>query len=133
MASDAAACAARVIACVVWLPPDTQVHGRCCEVSPQAMTTSSHGMPSISAAGRWTSNTDSVPRLPTPDCTYSLPSGLIINSPSKPTEPATNVLTATPTPRTVDPVRLPDRARRSSQPNSSAPRSSASFTKALVA
>ena len=28
-----------------------------------------------------TSNTDSVPRLPTPDCTYSLPSGLIDEQP----------------------------------------------------
>ena len=52
MASVAAACAARVIACVVWLPPETHVHGRCCEVSPQATTTFSHGTPSISAAGR---------------------------------------------------------------------------------
>ena len=55
------------------------------------------------------------------------------NRPSKPVEPATNVLTATPTPRTFVPTRLPLRAFRSSQLNSSAPLSSASFTNALVA
>ena len=133
MASDAAACAARVIACVVWLPPETQVHGRFCEVSPQAMTTLSHGMPIISAATRCTSKTDSVPRLPTPDWMYILPSGLMTNRPSKPTDPATKLLTATPTPRTLEPTRWPDRALRSSQPKTSLPRSSASLMNALVA
>ena len=34
-ASVAAACAARVIACVVWLPPWLQVYGRFFEVLPQ--------------------------------------------------------------------------------------------------
>ena len=43
-----------------------------------------------------------------------------------------SVLTATPTPRTFEPTRLPLRAFRSSQLNSSAPLSSASFTNALV-
>ena len=133
MASLAAACAARVIACVVWLPPDTQVQGRGCEVSPQLTTTFSHGRPIISAATRCTSKTDSVPRLPTPDCTYILPSGLMTNRPSKPVEPATNVLTATPTPRTFEPTRLPERVLRSSHANCSLPRSSASLRKALVA
>ncbi len=41
-------------------------------------------------------------------------------------------LTATPTPRTFVPLRLPLRAFRSSQLNSSAPLSSASLTNALV-
>jgi hypothetical protein len=43
---------ARVIACVVWLPPDTQLHGRFLEVSPQVTVHFSQGMPIISAATR---------------------------------------------------------------------------------
>jgi hypothetical protein len=52
IASLAAACAARVVACVVWLPPDTQLHGRFLDVSPQAISTFSQGMPNISAETR---------------------------------------------------------------------------------
>ena len=37
MASDATACAARVMAWVVWLPPEGQVHGRFFDVLPQVM------------------------------------------------------------------------------------------------
>ena len=73
---------------------------------PQVTSTFSHGMPSISADTRWQSLTDSVPRLPMPDWMYSRPSGLMTNRPSNPIEPATNVLTATPTPRTFDAVAL---------------------------
>ena len=47
--------AARVIACVVWLPPETQVHGRFFAELPQVISHFSHGTPSISAATRWTS------------------------------------------------------------------------------
>ena len=83
-----AACAARVIACVVWLPPWLQVEGRYLAVLPQTTSTFSHGMPTISAATRCTSNTDSVPRLPMPDWICIVPSGLMTNSPSNPTEPA---------------------------------------------
>ena len=61
---------------------------------------------------------------------YIRPSGLITNRPSNPVEPATNVLIATPTPRTFVPIRLPLRALRSSQLNISAPLSSASLTNA---
>ena len=39
MASVAAACAARVIAWIVWLPPETQLHGRFFDVSPQVSST----------------------------------------------------------------------------------------------
>ena len=63
----ATACAARVIAWVVWLPPETQVHGRFLAELPQVISHFSHGTPSISAVTRWTSCTDSVPRLPMPD------------------------------------------------------------------
>src|SRR5689334_8437637 len=130
MPSLAAACAARVIASVVWLPPDTHDHGRFLLVSPQATSHSSHGMPIISAATRFVSEYDSVPRLPTPLWMYILPSGLMMNSPSKPVDPATNVLTATPTPRTLDPLRLPLVAWRASQLNIWDPLSSASLMKA---
>src|SRR5438067_13820794 len=91
-ASMPAACAARVCACVVWLPPETQLHGRFCPVLPHVTTTFSHGTPSISAATRCVSLNDSVPRLPMPDWMYILPYGLITNSPSTPTEPETNTL-----------------------------------------
>ena len=67
IASVAAACAARVCACVVWLPPETQLHGRFLPVWPQVRSTFSHGMPTISADTRWQSLIDSVPRLPMPD------------------------------------------------------------------
>ena len=68
MASVAAACAARVMACVVWLPPEMHVHGRCFDVLPQVTSTISHGMPSSSADARCTPLTDSEPKLPMPDC-----------------------------------------------------------------
>src|SRR5439155_383771 len=127
-----APCAARVVACVVWLPPDTQLHGRFLEVSPQAISTFSQGTPSISAATRWQSDHDSVPRLPTPVWMYMRPSGLTTKSPSKPTEPALYALIATPVPRTFDPRRCPLRALRSSHLKSCAPLSSASLMKQLV-
>ena len=60
------------------------------------------------------------------------PSGRIVMMLSKPIEPAPCGPTATPMPRIFDPCRLPVRALRSSQLNSAAPRSSASFTNALV-
>ena len=63
----ATACAARVMAWVVWLPPETQVHGRFLAELPHVISTFSQGTPSISAVTRWTSCTDSVPRLPMPD------------------------------------------------------------------
>jgi hypothetical protein len=121
-----------VCACVVWLPPDTHDHGSGCDVSPHDTTTCSHGIPIISAATRWVSENDSVPRLPMPDWMYIFPSGLMTNSPSNPVDPETNVLTATPTPRTFDPTRCPDCAFRSSQRNISAPLSSACFKNELV-
>jgi hypothetical protein len=135
IASVAAACAARVCACVVWLPPETQDQGRFLLVLPHVSSHFSHGMPTISAATRCVSLIDSVPRLPMPDWMYIRPSGLITKRPSKPTEPATNVLTATPTPRTFVPWRfpIPVVAFRSSHLKSSPPRSSASLMKALVA
>ena len=40
-----AAYAARVMACVVWLPPETQVQGRFFAVLPQVMSHFSHGTP----------------------------------------------------------------------------------------
>src|SRR5438067_8265024 len=132
MASLAVACAARVIACVVWLPPDTQLHGRFLDVSPQVTSTFSHGMPIISADTRWQSDHDSVPRLPTPVWMDIRPSGLTTKSPSKPTEPALYALIATPVPRTFAPWRWPLRALRSSQLKSCAPLSSASLMKQLV-
>ena len=55
---------------MVWLPPDTHDHGRLLAVLPQVTTTFSHGIPIISAATRIVSLYDSVPRLPTPVCTY---------------------------------------------------------------
>ena len=66
----------------VWLPSDVHVHGRFLLVSPQMTSTLSHGMSSTSAATRAVSMTECVPRLPTPDCTYSLPSGRIVIRPS---------------------------------------------------
>src|SRR4029453_5909244 len=121
------------MAWVVWLPPETQDHGRFLLVSPQVTSHFSHGIPIISAATRLVSLYDSVPRLPTPVWMYILPSGLMTKSPSKPVDPATNVLIATPTPRTFDPLRLPFCAWRASQLNISAPLSSASLMNALVA
>ena len=64
-------------------PTRTSTAGAC-DVLPQVTSTFSHGMPSISAATRCTSITDSVPRLPMPDWMYSRPSGLMTNRPSKP-------------------------------------------------
>src|SRR5207245_11068417 len=114
IASLAVACAARVIACVVWLPPDTQLHGRFLDVSPQVMLTFSQGTPSISADTRWQSDHDSVPRLPMPVWMYIRPSGLMTKSPSKPTEPALYELIATPLPPPSEPCPRPLRALRSS-------------------
>ena len=68
-ASLAAACAARVMACVVRLPPEMQVQGKSLLVSPQVSSTFSQGTPSSSAETRWTSDTDSLPKFPMPDCT----------------------------------------------------------------
>ena len=51
------------------LPPETQLQGRCFDVSPHVTSTLSHGIPTISAATRWQSIIDSVPRLPMPVCT----------------------------------------------------------------
>src|SRR5207237_10565571 len=110
-----------------WLPPETPLHGRFCPVLPHVTTTFSHGTPSISAATRCVSLNDSVPRLPMPDWIYILPSGLITNSPSKPTQPETNTLDETPYPRTSASWRLPPCSLRSTQRNRSAPRSSACF------
>ena len=85
-----AACAARVIAWVVWLPPDTQLHGRFLPVLPQVTSHFSHGMPDHLGRRRdGTSLIDSVPRLPMPDWMYIRPSGLMTNRPSKPVDPAT--------------------------------------------
>src|ERR1700730_5012969 len=110
---------------MVWLPPEGQLHGRFLAVLPQVISHFSHGMPSISAVTRWVSLTDAVPRLPIPDWMYILPSGLITHSPSKPTEPPTKQLVATPMPRALVPLRL-GRALRFSHWNCSTPRSSAS-------
>ena len=67
MASAATAYAARVIAWVVWLPPEGHVHGRFFDVLPQVMSHFSQGTPISSATTRCTSVQDSVPRLPMPD------------------------------------------------------------------
>src|SRR5262245_43864876 len=107
MPSLAAAWAARDIACGLWLSPETHEHGRFLLVSPLVTSHFSHGIPIISAATRLVSANDSVPRLPTPVWMYIFPSGLMTKRPSNPTDPATNVLIATPTPRTFDPLRLP--------------------------
>src|ERR1700735_4264614 len=119
------------MACVVWLPPDGQLHGRLRPVWPQVISHLSQGTPRISAVTRWQSLTDSVPRLPIPDWMYSFPSGLMTNNPSNPTEPPTKQLVATPMPRALVPLRL-GWALRSSQRNASCPLSSASLINALV-
>ncbi len=103
IASFAAACAARVIACAVWLPAETQVHGRFFDVLPKTTSHFSQGTPSISAAWRCTSNAECVPRLPMPDWNWMRPSGLMRKSPSKPMEPPAYGLTATPMPRALLP------------------------------
>ena len=107
IASVAAACAARVIACAVWLPAEMQVHGRFFAVLPKTTSHFSHGWPSISAAWRCTSNTECVPWLPMPDWNVMRPSGLMMNRPSKPIEPPEYGLTATPMPRALLPCFLP--------------------------
>src|SRR5258708_15818962 len=127
----ATACAARVMACVVWLPPDTQVHGRFLLVLPHSTSHFSHGTPRTSATTRCTSLMDSVPRLPVPDWMAMRPSGLITKNPSYPTEPAKKPLDDTPTPRTFVPLRF-GRAIRSFHLNCFAPRSKASLRNALV-
>ena len=66
---------ALVIACVVWLPTDMHDHGTFFAVLPQLTTTLSHGTARTSAATRARSMHEWVPRLPTPDWTYSFPSG----------------------------------------------------------
>src|SRR5436190_5813006 len=131
-ASVDAACAARVIAWVVWLPPCPQVFGTFFDVLPHVTSHFSQGTPSTSATTRCTSKTDSVPRLPMPDWIIRRPSGLMTRSPSNPIDPAEYALTATPTPRTFEPLRCPLRAFRSSHLNRSAPLSSACLRKALV-
>src|SRR5206468_3619424 len=119
-------------ACVVWLPTDMHEYGRCLLVSPQMISTFSHGNASTSADTRARSNSECVPRLPTPVWTYSLPSGRIVSRPSWPMEPDVCVQTETPTPRTLLPFFFPARAARAFQLKRSAPRSSASRTNALV-
>ena len=99
---------------------------------PRLISTFSQGMPIISAATRWQSENDSVPRLPTPVWMYIRPSGLMTKRPSKPTEPALYELIATPLPRTFVPWRWPFRAFVSSHLNICAPLSSASLRKQLV-
>ena len=66
---------ARVMAWVVWLPTDMQLHGMCFDVLPKFTSTLSHGTASTSAATRARSMQECVPRLPTPDWTWSMPSG----------------------------------------------------------
>ena len=58
--------------------------------------------------------------------------GMSMVTNTNPTEPAMYALTATPIPRAFEPVRSLERALRCSHSKSSAPRSSASFMKALV-
>ena len=65
-----------------WLPTDIADHGMFFAVLPQLTTTLSHGIASTSAATRARSMHEWVPRLPTPDCTYSLPSGCSVIRPS---------------------------------------------------
>ena len=62
-----AAQAARVMACVVWLPPEGALYGKFLEVLPQTTSIFSQGTSSTSATTRCESCTDSVPRLPMPD------------------------------------------------------------------
>src|SRR6202043_4073179 len=97
----AAACAARVMACVVWLPPETQVHGRFFDVFPHVTSHFSQGTPRPSATTRCTSLMDSVPKLPMPDGIAMRPSGLTRNSPSYPVDPTKKPLVETPAPRTL--------------------------------
>src|SRR5213594_3379393 len=103
-----------------------QLHGRLFDVFPQLTTTFSHGIASTSAATRARSITECVPRLPTPDCTYNLPSGRIVMRLSNPTDPDPCGPTATPTPRTFDPRRWPEYAFFSSHLKVALPFSSAS-------
>ncbi len=104
----------------------------CCPVLPQVISHFSQGMPRISAVTRWQSLTDSVPRLPMPDWMYSLPSGLMTNSPSKPTEPPTKQLVATPMPRSLRAAALGLRLSLLPVGTPHAPLSSASLINALV-
>ena len=66
----------------VHLPTDMADHGTFFAVLPQLTTTLSHGIASTSAATRARSMQECVPRLPTPDCTYSMPSGRMVINPS---------------------------------------------------
>src|SRR5215469_3443911 len=119
------------MACVVWLPPETQVQGRFFDVLPQVTSHFSQGTPRTSATTRCTSRRDSVPKFPMPDWTAMRPSGLMTNRPSYPIDPPTKQLEETPTPRALVPLRF-GRAIRSFHWNCSAPRSNASFKNALV-
>ena len=102
-------------------------------MSPHATSHFSQGMSMPSAAGRIMSKVDPVPRLPTPDWMDMRPSGRMTNSPSTPEAPAAKVLSATPTPVTLGPLRRPLRCTRSRQSKSSAPLSIASRANALDA
>ena len=96
------------------------------------MTTAcSQSVCSASIAARAVSNTDPVPRLPTPCWIYTLPSGRIVSNPSMPAVPPAYELSATPMPVTAEPVRWPLFAFIASQLNAAAPLSTASLTNAL--
>src|SRR5882762_4942932 len=123
---------ARELACEVWLPPCLELHGTFLPELPQVTSHFSHGMSSVSAATRAVSNTESVPRLPTPCWMYSFPSGRIVSSPSKPMVPAEKLLRPTPSPVTFVPRRTPLRNLRSFHLKSAAPLSSASRANAPV-
>jgi hypothetical protein len=116
-ASLAPAKFARVIACVVWLPTERHDHGTPFPVSPQVTSTFSHGHRQHFRATRARSISEWVPRLPTPVCTYSFPSGRSVIKLSNPIDPAPCGPTATPTPRTFAPRRWPEYAFRSSHRN----------------
>ena len=79
-----------------------------CWYRPHTTSTLSQGIANVSAATRARSVTECVPRLPTPDCTYSLPSLADRHDAVPPNRPRT-MRTHGDTPRRAlfDPLRLP--------------------------
>ena len=134
MASVAAACAARVIACIVWLPAETQVHGRCFARVAEHDVALLPGH--VEHLGRRPVDVEQRVRAEIANARLERDAAVRLDDeePVEADRAAAYGLTATPMPRAFVPFLcvVASAALRFSQSNMSRPLSSASFTKALV-